>query len=119
MSDYFPRYTMKPNPQCENEHCIKAQEDYERWVTENPPTEVIAPEKKPLHEDNEWGISVVDNSDDEPLDEGTGHPPPGTSFAFERSNEAILPEDTVQVSEEEDLSSLMSQLASLKSSTNP
>jgi hypothetical protein len=29
MRDFFPRYTMKPNPQCENKCCIKAQQAYQ------------------------------------------------------------------------------------------
>ena len=28
MSDFFPRYEIKPNPQCENQWCLKAQEAY-------------------------------------------------------------------------------------------
>merc|ERR1712130_99557 len=119
MSDYFPRYTMKPNPQCENEHCVQAQEHHKQWLLDNPqaesPTEVQ--EKKPVHEENEWGICVVDNSDEEETDAlKPSAPPPGTSYEFERSTEVVSPEDTVQVDDEEDLSALMNQLASLKSS---
>lgn len=25
MEDFFPKYSMKPNPQCDNSHCIKRQ----------------------------------------------------------------------------------------------
>jgi len=116
MSDYFPRYTMKPNPQCENEHCVQAQEQHKQWLLDNPVEISTEPqEKKPVHEDNEWGISVVDNSEEDASPSPSMEAPPGTSYAFERSNETVALEDTVQVDDEEDLSSLMSQLASLKS----
>lgn len=107
---------MKPNPQCENEHCVQAQEQHKLWLLDNPVEISTEPqEKKPVHEDNEWGISVVDNSEEDASPSPSMEAPPGTSYAFERSNETVALEDTVQVDDEEDLSSLMSQLASLKS----
>ena len=36
MRDFFPRYTMKPNPQCENKGCLKAQAAYQVSFTRVP-----------------------------------------------------------------------------------
>jgi len=66
------------------------------------------------HEDNEWGISVIDESCDE-TSLSINKPPEGAIYAFEKpSSQNINNEDTVQLSDDEDLSSLMGQLNSLK-----
>jgi len=112
MSDYFPRYTMKPNPQCDNSFCVSAQADYQKWLEEHKdePKEEKE-EAKVVHEDNEWGICVVDTS---PEDESATQAPEGTTFAFEKNaTPTVTDDDAVQVDDEEDLSSLMGQLASL------
>merc|ERR1711879_88204 len=112
MSDYFPRYTMKPNPQCDNNFCVSAQEKYQKWLEENKDvTEGKKEEKKVIHEENEWGICVVDASVE---DDTTDSAPEGAVFAHEKPSGAkVADEDQVQVDDEEDLSSLMGQLASL------
>ena len=115
MSDFFPRYTMKPNPQCDNGHCIQAQQKHQEWLTLNP--DVPKPEvtKAVTHEENEWGICVVDDSDSIPTDVASGAPT-GASYEFERpSTDPIPEEDKVHVADEEDLASLMGQLSSLSS----
>jgi len=115
MSDYFPRYTMKPNPQCDNRHCVEAQEVYQKWLEENKESEVEKKEeeKKVVHEDNEWGICVVEGSEEDNIETNEAAPE-GAVYAFEKpSSNKIADEDTVKVDDDEDLSSLMGQLASL------
>ena len=113
MSDYFPRYTMKPNPQCDNSFCVKAQETYQKWLEEHKnDEEQKVEEKKVVHEENEWGICVVDSSTD---DVNTSSAPEGATYAFEKNSmeSSVNNDDVVKVDDEEDLSSLMSQLSSL------
>ncbi|XP_061122281.1 ubiquitin-like modifier-activating enzyme 5 isoform X2 [Syngnathus typhle] len=50
---------MKPNPQCNDRHCRRQQEVYEKREAERPKTEVVQEEEEVLHEDNEWGIELV------------------------------------------------------------
>lgn len=32
MQDFFPTMSMKPNPQCNDRHCRRQQEEYKVWV---------------------------------------------------------------------------------------
>jgi len=104
MSDYFPRYTMKPNPQCDNRHCVEAQEVYQKWLEENKESEVERKEeeKKVVHEDNEWGICVVEGSEEDNIETNEAAPE-GAVYAFEKpSSNKIADEDTVKVDDDED-----------------
>lgn len=69
LKDYFPTMEMKPNPQCPNAACLERQKEY---ISAKPAREAEAKAKMeaealpitetPLHADNEWNISVVDDS---------------------------------------------------------
>ncbi|GAB2213411.1 hypothetical protein Droror1_Dr00021453 [Drosera rotundifolia] len=71
LKDYFPTMEMKPNAQCSNAACVERQKEH---ILAKPAREAAAKAKmeaealliteSPLHADNEWSISVVD--DDEP-----------------------------------------------------
>lgn len=112
MSDFFPRYTMKPNPQCDNRFCVSSQEDHQKWLEAHKgDKKEVKEEKKIVHEENEWGICVVEGSGEE---ETLSDAPEGSHYEFERpSNETIADEDLVKVDDTDDLDSLMGQLASL------
>ncbi|GLT49997.1 hypothetical protein SLA2020_235140 [Shorea laevis] len=70
LKDYFPTMEMKPNPQCSNAACLEQQKQY---ILAKPVREAAAQAKReaeasattetPLHTDNEWNISVVDDSE--------------------------------------------------------
>ncbi|XP_021905599.1 ubiquitin-like modifier-activating enzyme 5 [Carica papaya] len=70
LKDYFPTMQMKPNPQCSNVACLQRQNDY---ILAKPARDAAAKAKMqaeastsvegPLHFDNEWNISVVDDSE--------------------------------------------------------
>ncbi|KAD4385840.1 hypothetical protein E3N88_26009 [Mikania micrantha] len=70
LKDYFPTMTMKPNPQCSNRPCLERQKEY---MLIKPARDAVAKAKReeelsaidiPIHADNEWNISVVDDCDD-------------------------------------------------------
>ncbi|XP_050422016.1 ubiquitin-like modifier-activating enzyme 5 [Adelges cooleyi] len=66
LTDFFPSMMIKPNPSCDDNFCIKRQEEFKSQVKE-PPTSIAnesSQESTIVHEDNEWGISVVE----EPLE---------------------------------------------------
>ncbi|XP_022849757.1 ubiquitin-like modifier-activating enzyme 5 isoform X1 [Olea europaea var. sylvestris] len=69
LKDYFPTMEMKPNPQCSNSACLERQKEYAlvkpaRDAATKAKMESEAPsETECLHEDNEWNISVVDDTD--------------------------------------------------------
>ncbi|XP_011304656.1 ubiquitin-like modifier-activating enzyme 5 [Fopius arisanus] len=57
MQDFFPSLTLKPNPNCDEKFCRQRQMEFTEVVKESIP-EVL--NEDPVHEDNEWGISLVD-----------------------------------------------------------
>ncbi|KAK9278047.1 hypothetical protein L1049_027605 [Liquidambar formosana] len=69
LKDFFPTMEMKPNPQCSNVACLERQKEY---ILAKPARDAAAKAKMeadassttecPLHDDNEWNISVVDDS---------------------------------------------------------
>ncbi|XP_071579027.1 ubiquitin-like modifier-activating enzyme 5 isoform X3 [Temnothorax nylanderi] len=64
MEDFFPTMTLKPNPNCDDAHCKQRQKEY-LAIPKIQQKQTIVIEQKPVHEDNEWGISL--------LDERSGH----------------------------------------------
>ncbi|KAJ8976968.1 hypothetical protein NQ317_018058 [Molorchus minor] len=67
LTDYFPTMTLKPNPGCDDSNCRLRQKEYA--LKPKPEVAVEAKEdEKPIHEGNEWGISLVSESveDSEP-----------------------------------------------------
>lgn len=65
LTDYFPTMALKPNPNCEDRNCRLRQQEF-ALKPKKPELAVEAIEdEKPLHEDNEWGISLVDESVEE------------------------------------------------------
>ena len=68
LKDFFPSYAVKPNPQCSNGLCVKAQGAYEAkmatpemqaLLAANAAASAVA-SASVVHEDNEWGITVED-----------------------------------------------------------
>ncbi|KAK5639068.1 hypothetical protein RI129_011560 [Pyrocoelia pectoralis] len=62
LMDFFPTMKLKPNPSCNDSYCKIRQNDFSSKP--KPVIEEIKKleEDKPLHEDNEWEISLVDES---------------------------------------------------------
>ncbi|ONK56168.1 uncharacterized protein A4U43_C10F4840 [Asparagus officinalis] len=70
LKNYFQTMEMRPNPQCSNSACLERQKEY---AQEKPVRDALAKAKieaeasvndeSPLHIDNEWNISVVDDED--------------------------------------------------------
>ena len=66
MNDFFPRMTMRPNVDCEEFHCRDKQKVFiaaeeERRKRESLLEDTVAENIiEVLHEENEWGISLVE-----------------------------------------------------------
>ncbi|XP_034673969.1 ubiquitin-like modifier-activating enzyme 5 [Vitis riparia] len=98
LKDYFPTMEMRPNPQCSNASCLERQKEY---LLAKPARDAAAKAKMeaealvvvecPIHVDNEWNISVVDDSEldrtdgrsSDALPEGLTHELP-TADEFEK-----------------------------------
>ena len=63
---------MKPNPTCDDRHCCAQQKAYQIQKAAQPVIveETNASEAAVTHEENDWGISLVDESVD--IEEVTG-----------------------------------------------
>lgn len=68
LKDYFPTMEMRPNPQCSNAACLERQKEYilkrparDAAAKAKMEAEALAEPEGPIHADNEWNISVVDD----------------------------------------------------------
>jgi len=61
MLDFFPTMSMKPNESCDEYFCRKCQEEFAKEVAARPKVELVEEEaeEEVVHEDNDWGISLV------------------------------------------------------------
>jgi len=70
LKDYFPAMEMRPNPQCSNPACVTRQKEYmeskparDAAAKAKMEAEASAANECPVHVDNEWNISVVDDEE--------------------------------------------------------
>ncbi|KAF5900001.1 ubiquitin-like modifier-activating enzyme 5, partial [Clarias magur] len=75
MQDFFPTMAMKANPQCDDSHCRRQQEEYIKKEAERPKQEVVEEEEEVVHEENEWGIELVSEITAAELQEASGPKP--------------------------------------------
>ncbi|XP_048489360.1 ubiquitin-like modifier-activating enzyme 5 [Plutella xylostella] len=61
LTDFFPTMSLKPNPHCDDPHCRARQSEARARPLVEVATEVLE-DTKPLHDENEWGISLVDEN---------------------------------------------------------
>merc|ERR1712107_842741 len=100
MLDFFPTMSMKPNPNCDEYHCKKRQEERARQLAENPEVvELDVEEEAVVHEDNEWGISLVDEDVGDVGAGGSQEVATGISTAY--SYKAPVMEDVPDTNENE------------------
>ncbi|KAH7858440.1 hypothetical protein Vadar_023929 [Vaccinium darrowii] len=121
LKDFFPTMEMKPNPQCSNTACLERQKEYilakPAWdaaAAKAKEDEVSVPEG-PVHDDNEWNISVVD--DTEPVTENASSSdtlPDGLVRELPIANEFQKPSDPEEMTNSvDDLDELRKQLEAL------
>ncbi|EDW82851.1 uncharacterized protein Dwil_GK10218 [Drosophila willistoni] len=120
LNDFFPKMTLKPNPQCDDRHCLLRQKEFQ---TKPKPVkkevEIVAEE--PLHATNEWGIELV--AEDAPATEDADEPKPivsdigeGLRLAYEapsKSTETTSEATTTTTGDETSLDDLMAQMKSM------
>uniref|UniRef100_W5L636 Ubiquitin-like modifier-activating enzyme 5 n=2 Tax=Astyanax mexicanus TaxID=7994 RepID=W5L636_ASTMX len=75
MLDFFPTMTMKANPQCDDKHCRRQQEEFKKKEAERPKQEVVQEEEEIVHEENEWGIELVSEVTEAELQAASGPKP--------------------------------------------
>jgi len=115
MLDFFPTMSMKPNPGCDEYHCKKRQEDRAKELLEKPEEVIELQEEEVIvHEDNDWGISLVSEDVEDAGAGGSQEVTVGISTAYtykEKVTEVV--EDEIDFGEEESLEELMAKNALL------
>ncbi|XP_024085845.1 ubiquitin-like modifier-activating enzyme 5 isoform X2 [Cimex lectularius] len=118
LNDFFPTMELRANPQCDDSFCRKRQEEYAA-----KPKEVKLQENKSdvvVHEDNDWGITLVDETpaetsglqkkgagDEVKLAEGLHRQFERDTTEFQEAGETVTVEGNVSIEE------LMAKLNSL------
>ncbi|KRT80202.1 hypothetical protein AMK59_8393 [Oryctes borbonicus] len=114
LNDFFPTMNMKPNPNCEDGYCKKRQEEYAVKPKPEKREALKAEKEEPIHEDNEWGISLIDESAVPSSAEEATSLGQGLSYAYEVpeiSGEPATYEENVQ--KDTNLEELMAQMKSM------
>ena len=117
MLDFFPTMSMKPNPGCDEYHCKKRQEERAKELAAQPQVELeVEEEEAVVHEENEWGISLVAEDEGDVGAGGSEEVAAGISTAYSyrpaatQEEEPDLPD---QEDEGESLEELMARAAKL------
>lgn len=116
LCDFFPRQEMLPNPQCGDRFCRERQQIHQKRKAEEEPVEIqLQEDEEILHEDNTWGIEVVNESADVSANvPQNAKPGEGLEYAYDAAD--VIDdnhEDQPAEGSGSDLSSLMAQLKSL------
>ncbi|BAT75964.1 ubiquitin-like modifier-activating enzyme 5 [Vigna umbellata] len=123
LKDFFPTMQMKPNPQCSNVACLKRQEEYmlakparDAAAKAKMEAEVLSTEEVPLHDDNEWNISVVDDVElDGPDTRSSDVLPEGLTHELPSADEFHEATPDAPVADNDDLEDLRRQLEAINS----
>ncbi|XP_062602607.1 ubiquitin-like modifier-activating enzyme 5 [Saccostrea cucullata] len=75
LQDFFPTMAMKPNPQCDDNHCKRQQKIFQQREASKPKEEVKEKVEEAIVHDDEWGIELVSETTDEELKQAQGDMP--------------------------------------------
>ncbi|BET00875.1 Ubiquitin-like modifier-activating enzyme 5 [Nesidiocoris tenuis] len=68
LKDFFPTMTLKPNPTCDDPYCRKRQQEFQSRPKKQV-REDAKEEEAVVHDDNDWGITLVDET---PAEDSSG-----------------------------------------------
>lgn len=113
MIDFFPKMNLRPNPSCDDRHCLVRQQEF----AAKPKVEQVKIEEDiqaPVHEENNWGIELVDSS----APTSSGDKPKEVSAGLKLAYEAPEKDDTgneatVEAGADISLDDLMAQMKSI------
>lgn len=110
MLDYFPTLSMKPNDSCDEYYCRKRQAEHQAEVAARPPVEeVVVVEKAVVHEENNWGICLVEEDAGEEQAAGASLVA-GVSLAYAPATHGKEEEEAEPECEGESLEELMARM---------
>lgn len=113
LDDFFPTWSMKPNPDCSDRFCVDRQKEYRERAIHEQPAKEEPKEEAAISTENEFGIELVDaNQESEEAFKVTQ----GLQYAYLKSKQTSGEQEetgeTVQATEES-LDELMAKLKSV------
>jgi len=120
MTDFFPRMSMKANPDCDEYHCVKKQKVFREEEKQRLAREALevkaedVADEGPLHEDNEWGITLEEEYVPQESSEKR-QVAEGVQLAYEAAPKAdeVDPEPVAEEESSISLDELMKQMKSM------
>lgn len=89
LDDFFPTWSMKPNPDCNDRFCLERQQEYQKQLEldkKNKPEEKSEEEKEEvISSANEFGIEILDSNQEE--DEQAFKVTSGLRYAYVKPKE--------------------------------
>lgn len=118
LNDFFPKMSLKPNTTCEDRFCVIRQKEFNIKPKEIKVEEII--EDSPLHEENEWGIELIAETESVPSDSATQQssytsPAEGLRLAYDAPDKNLNVEDNIATQNTNDDVSLEDLMAQMKS----
>ncbi|XP_078344173.1 ubiquitin-like modifier-activating enzyme 5 isoform X2 [Oculina patagonica] len=123
MQDFFPSMMLKPNPGCEEMVCQQRQKEYQESDEAKREEKVATTneeEEEVKHEDNDWGITLVDEAkDDDEEDEASPELVAGVQLAYSKRkptrkiSQEISSEGQISADDELSVEDLMKKLKSI------
>jgi len=121
LNDFFPTMRLQANESCEDWQCVKRQKEYKAYLETNPPVqEVEVEESSEIVHEEDWGISVVEETTECSSSAGdtaslAANLPQGMRLAYTIPERNMHEENTGAPVESEDVSleELMSKMKSI------
>jgi ubiquitin-like modifier-activating enzyme 5 len=110
--DFFPKMDLRPNPTCDDSWCRKRQAEYQAKPKEEKKIEQEVV-REVVHEDNDWGIELVSEDDNNVEVPSSSSTSTGLKYAFERPTESNDDATNVTASDDISLEELMNQMKSM------
>ncbi|XP_052674974.1 ubiquitin-like modifier-activating enzyme 5 [Crassostrea angulata] len=116
LQDFFPTMAMKPNPQCDDNHCQRQQKLFQEREALKPKEVVKEKVEEAIVHEDEWGIELVSETTEEELQQAQGDVPTlteGVTVAYTKP--AATKDDNSAVVEDsgESLEELMKKMQSI------
>jgi len=113
LKDFYQKYSLKPNPDCDEKVCRCNQESYIEELKSRPVEEVTeVKEEEVVSTENEWGIELCCDEDNDDVDESTNNDT-GLKYAYTVPSRQNKEQEKEEEKSKVDLSDLMSQLNSM------
>ncbi|XP_070502359.1 ubiquitin-like modifier-activating enzyme 5 [Chironomus tepperi] len=110
--DFFPKMDLRPNPQCDDSWCRQRQVEYQAKPKEEKAIKVEEV-KEVVHEDNDWGIELVSEDNNEDIKPSAPMASSGLKHAFEAPVVTHESNAAPTVSDDVSLEELMEQMKSM------